>query len=281
MKAVVLGLLLLISGMVAVAGDKPKLIIGITISQFYPEWLTIYKNELSTGGFRRIMEEGKSSMADYNYIYSQTGVDQSTIYTGLLPSEHGVISHGWFDRLRNKRQSNVAAPDYKLIGEEEGEGLSPDRLQALTLGCAMKMNNAFSKVYSISVNGEEAVLSGGSCANMAFWLSEKNGKWISSDYYADSLPGWLNDFNTRMESDYFVRRGWMSLGDETGNTTALRLKSKIGLSNVFLRFGSDEAKIRDLSHLESNALCEYDGGGSGYGIDEGRAIGKKITIPIC
>lgn len=233
MKAVVLGLLLLISGMVAVAGDKPKLIVGITISQFYPEWLTIYKNELSTGGFKRIMEEGKSSMADYNYIYSQTGVDQSTIYTGLLPSEHGVISHGWFDRLRNKRQSNVAAPDYKLIGEEEGEGLSPDRLQALTLGCAMKMNNAFSKVYSISVNGEEAVLSGGSCANMAFWLSEKNGKWISSDYYADSLPGWLNDFNTRMESDYFVRRGWMSLGDETGNTTALRLKSKIGLSNVF------------------------------------------------
>lgn len=141
-------------------------------------------------------------------------MDQATIYTGLLPSEHGVISHAWFDRLRNRRQSNVVAQDYRLIGEEGDEGFSPDWLQALTLGCAMKMNNAFSKVYSISVNGEEAVLSGGSCANMAFWLSEKSGKWVSSDYYADSLPGWLNVYNARMESDYFVRRGWMSLGDE-------------------------------------------------------------------
>lgn len=40
-------------------------------------------------------------MADYNYLYSQTGVDQATIYTGLLPSEHGVVSHEWYDRLRN------------------------------------------------------------------------------------------------------------------------------------------------------------------------------------
>ncbi len=233
MKAIVLGFLLGISGIVAMAGSKPKLVVGITISQFYPEWLTIYENELSEGGFRRIMNEGKSSMADYNYIFSQTGVDQATIYTGLLPSEHGVISHAWFDRLRNRRQSNVVAQDYRLIGEEGDEGFSPDWLQALTLGCAMKMNNAFSKVYSISVNGEEAVLSGGSCANMAFWLSEKSGKWVSSDYYADSLPGWLNVYNARMESDYFVRRGWMSLGDEGGNTAALRWKNKIGLANVF------------------------------------------------
>ena len=121
MKAIVLGFLLGISGIVAMAGSKPKLVVGITISQFYPEWLTVYENELSEGGFRRIMNEGKSFMADYNYIFSQTGVDQATIYTGLLPSEHGVISHAWFDRLRNRRQSNVVAQDYRLIGEEGDE----------------------------------------------------------------------------------------------------------------------------------------------------------------
>lgn len=219
--------------MVVRAENRPKLIVGITISQFYPEWFTIYESELSAGGFKRIIQEGNHSMADYNYMFSQTGVDQATIYTGLLPSGHGVISHAWFDRLRNKRQSNVLTSDYKLIGEECEQGLSPDWLQALTLGCAMKMNNAFSKVYSIAVNGEEAVLSGGSCANMAFWLSEKNGKWISSDYYADSLPAWVGDYNAQMESDFFIRRGWMSLADEAGNNTALRLKSKVGLANSF------------------------------------------------
>lgn len=110
---------------------------------------------------------------------------------------------------------------------------------ALTLGCAMKMNNVFSKVYSVAVNGEEAVLSGGSCANLALWLSEKTGKWISSDYYVDSLPGWLNDYNAKVESDFFVHRGWMSLADEQGNSTVMKLKSKVGMANGFLlRFGT-------------------------------------------
>ncbi|MEG0795552.1 MAG: alkaline phosphatase family protein [Odoribacter sp.] len=233
MRQGIIGILLLINTVLFAAENKTKLVVGITISNFYPEWLAIYGNDLSEGGLKRITAQGKEISADYDYLYSQTGVDQATIYSGLLPSEHGVISHEWYDRLRKKRQSNVVSDHFNLIGGEIGKGLSPDWLQALTLGCAMKMNNAFSKIYSISINGEEAVMSGGSCANMAIWLSEKNGRWMSSDYYADSLPGWLNAYNAKMESDFFIRRGWMSLADESGNTTALRLKNKVGLGNGF------------------------------------------------
>lgn len=231
-KGSLVGLLLLLNITVFAVESKTKLVVGITIGHFYPEWLMIYQNDFAEGGFRRLMNQGKQVVADYRYLYSQSGVDQATIYTGLLPSEHGVVAHEWYDRLRNKRLNNVESEDYRMVGEE-GKGLSPDWLQALTLGCAMKMNNVFSKVYSVSVNGEEAVLSGGSCANMALWLSEKTGKWVSSNYYSDSLPGWLNIYNTKMESDFFVHRGWMSLEDEGGNTTAMKLKSKVGLANGF------------------------------------------------
>ena len=48
------------------ADDKPGLVVGITVNQFYPEWLSIYKNDLGAEGFNRIMREGKKSMADYN-----------------------------------------------------------------------------------------------------------------------------------------------------------------------------------------------------------------------
>ena len=89
------------------AENKTKLIVGITVSNFYPEWVTIYKNDLAEGGLKRICGQGREMMADYRYLYSQTGVDQATIYTGLLPSEHGVIAHDWYDRLRGKRQNNV------------------------------------------------------------------------------------------------------------------------------------------------------------------------------
>lgn len=232
MKRVVLFVLLLLGTRVFAVEEKTKLVVGITVSHFYPEWLMIYGNDLSEGGLRRITAQGKKVMADYDYMYSQTGVDQATIYTGMLPSEHGIVAHDWYDRLRNKRQNNVVSSEFGLIGSE-GEGVTPEKLQALTLGGVMKMNNSFSRVYAVAANGEEAVLSGGSCANMALWLDEGTGKWVSSNYYADSLPAWLSDYNTRIESDFFIRRGWMSLADEAGNNTTLKLKSKVGLANGF------------------------------------------------
>lgn len=93
MKKGILGFLLILQGMVSMAAEnKTKLIVGITVSNFYPEWVTIYKNDLAEGGLKRICGQGREMMADYRYLYSQTGVDQATIYTGLLPSEHGVIA---------------------------------------------------------------------------------------------------------------------------------------------------------------------------------------------
>ncbi|MDE6451520.1 MAG: alkaline phosphatase family protein, partial [Odoribacter sp.] len=232
MKKGLLGLLLLLNIGLFAAENRTRLVVGITVSHFYPEWLMIYRDDLSGCGFKRLMVQGKRAMADYNYLYSQTGVDQATIYTGLLPSEHGIIAHQWYDRLRNRRQDNVLSDEARLIGEE-GCGFTPDWLQAMTLGCVMKMNNVFSKIYSVGGNGEEAVLSGGSCANLALWLSERTGKWVSSDYYADSLPAWVSACNAKLESDFFVRRGWMSLSDEGGNITAMKLKSKVGLGSGF------------------------------------------------
>lgn len=232
MRKAILAIMLLVNVSAFAIEKKTKLVVGITVSNFYPEWLMIYKNDLSERGLKRLVSQGKRCIADYNYMYSQTGMDHSTIYSGMLPAEHGIVAHEWYDRLRNKRQSNIADQEYMLIGDA-GQGVSPQKLEALTLGSAMKMNSAFSKVYSIAANGEEAVLSGGSAADMALWFSTYNGKWISSSYYADSLPHWLCVYNKNIESDFFIRRGWMSLADENANNTALKLKSKVGLANNF------------------------------------------------
>ena len=69
------------------------------------------------------------------------------------------------------------------------------------------MNNLFSKVYSVGMNPEEVVLSGGSCADLALWFNEKSGKWVSSRYYADSLPGWVKEFNNTSASDFLSKEG--------------------------------------------------------------------------
>lgn len=232
MKRVILALLCMAVSAVFAAENKSKLVVGITISNFYPEWLTIYKNDLSDDGLRRLVVRGKEMMADYNYLYSQTGVDQATIYSGLLPCEHGIVAHDWYDRLRERRQNNVESKDCSLVGEE-GTGLSPDYLQAMTLGCAMKMHNAFSRVFSVAMNGEEAVLSGGSCANLALWFGEKTGRWVTSSYYVDSLPGWVKEYNDTLKTDFYIRRGWMSLSDEEDNASMTKWKSRVGIASGF------------------------------------------------
>ena len=127
------------------------------------EWLTMYRTDLREGGLRRLMQQGKKVMADYDYLYTQTGVDQASIYTGVLPVEHGIISHDWYDRLRKRRENNVKTRDFSEIGGSFAAGYAPVQLQAMTLGCAMKKENIFSKVYSIAMNPEDAVLSGGTC----------------------------------------------------------------------------------------------------------------------
>ncbi len=234
MKKYLMMVVTLLVSLTGWAESETRLVVGITINQFYPEWLSIYKNELGEEGFKRIMKEGQSTMADYNYLFSQTGMDQATIYTGLLPASHGIVAHDWLDRLSGVRVNNTESEEYLEIGEGDSlKGYSPEHLQALSLGCMMKMNNLFSKVYSVGMNPEEVVLSGGSCADLALWFNEKSGKWVSSRYYADSLPGWVKDFNNASESDFFVKRGWMPLAEEEGNSLLLKLKNKVGIGNSF------------------------------------------------
>ena len=214
------------------AEQKSRLIVGITINHFYPEWLQMYQNDLSENGFKRLIEQGHKMVADYRYAYSQTGVDQATIYTGFLPSEHGIVAHQWFDRLRNKRQDNVLSGENLLLGDE-GIGVSPSAMQAMTFGCLMKMNNFYSKVFSVGVNGEETVLSGGTSANMAYWLSENTGRWVSSNYYSNALPEWVIAHNMKMNSDSLVNKGWLALENENMNRTSMKLKSRVGLNAEF------------------------------------------------
>ena len=108
METIVKKLLLLASVLTWASGifaeEKPKLVVGVVISHFYPEWMDMYGNELSENGLKRIMKQGVQVNANYNYFYTQTGVDHASIYTGMLPTEHGIVSRAWYDRLRRKRQ---------------------------------------------------------------------------------------------------------------------------------------------------------------------------------
>ena len=89
MKKGILGFLLILQGMVSMAAEnKTKLIVGITVSNFYPEWVTIYKNDLAEGGLKRICgrlpvsvfaDRSRSGNDLYGFIAIRTWGDRSRL----------------------------------------------------------------------------------------------------------------------------------------------------------------------------------------------------------
>ena len=57
-KLILLGLAFLAVQNVFAEGNKPKLVVGIVVSHFYPEWLDMYGDKLSENGLKRLVQQG-------------------------------------------------------------------------------------------------------------------------------------------------------------------------------------------------------------------------------
>ena len=201
------------------AEERPKVIVGITISQFYPEWIKGYEYELGSGGFNRIVKNSKYLRGDYGYAYSQTGTDQATIYTGTYPSEHGIVSHTWFNRLNKRFVKNIDSDT------------TPVNIQSLSASAYLRMSNPYSKAYSIAMRAEDAIMAGGAYATNIFWFDDNVGRMTSSTFCMER-PTWLSGLNRRINADSLISAGWMPLLRE------LQFKRK-AISRVSAKAGAD------------------------------------------
>jgi hypothetical protein len=97
-------------------------------------------------------------------------------------------------------------------GSYESGRFSPANLLASTIGDELKLSDNFrSKVIGIALDNHAAILSAGHSADYAFWYDTESGNWITSSWYADSLPGWVNEFNAKKLPDTYLHRSWETL----------------------------------------------------------------------
>ena len=89
---------------------------------------------------------------------------------------------------------------------------SPVSLNSRTLADELMVNSRFrSRSVGISMDPKAAVLMAGHTATGAYWLDPEKATWITSSYYADSLPGWVRDFNQKNYRDVYLERSWETL----------------------------------------------------------------------
>ena len=195
---------------------KPKLVVGIVIDQMRYDYLTRFANKYGEDGFNRLLNGGFSlENAHYNYIPTYTAVGHTSIYSGTTPENHGIIANGWYDKFLKKWVYCVDDDNYETVGSAKGGKKSPYRMQTTTITDQLRLaQNMQNKTISIAIKDRSSILPGGHTANGVYWFEGgKEGKWITSNFYRNDLPSWVQDFNASGKMDEYVSKPWETLYD--------------------------------------------------------------------
>ena len=197
--------------------EKPKLVIGIVIDQMRYDYLTRFADRFGEDGFNRILKNGFSlENAHYNFIPTYTAVGHASIFTGTSPSNHGIISNNWYDKVLNKSVYCVADAKYKTIGNDGVVGQkSPHRLYTTTVADQLQLaQNMQGKTIGIAIKDRSAILPVGHTANAAYWYDAGDrNQWITSSFYMEKLPNWLKEFNSNNKANDYLNQTWETLYD--------------------------------------------------------------------
>mgnify|MGYP003691199333 FL=1 len=193
--------------------EKPKLIIMITVDQMRHDYIAKYWDRYTEDGFKRLVNKGFSfDNANFSYVPTMTAVGHATIGTGTTPVHHGIAANNWYDRITKKEVYCVSDSTVTSVGVIGGDGLhSPRNLKSNTFTDQLKLSSPKSKVFGISLKDRGAILPVGFSADAAFWYSNKKGHFISSSYYMEELPNWVNSTNAKKRVEAFLQTPWSTL----------------------------------------------------------------------
>lgn len=193
---------------------RPKLVVGLVIDQMRYDFLYRYQDRYGDDGFKRLLRQGHScENMMVNYLPSYTGPGHACIYTGSVPSIHGIASNDWLDRSTGNdvyctEDANASA----LGGTQRAGKMSPKNLLATTITDELRLATNFtSRTVAISLKDRGAILPGGHTANAAYWLDDSNGVFMSSTFYGKALPEWVQQFNAGNHARTYLSKEWNTL----------------------------------------------------------------------
>ena len=191
--------------------DRPKLIVGIVVEQLRYDQLEKLRDRLGENGIRRLLNEGTYfKNAGFDYMLTQSAPGHATIATGAEPAMHGITSDSWYLQLKNElvycTQDNSVNP---VGGSYESGMHSPVNLLSSTFSDELSLSTGGkAKIFSVGLKESSAILSGGHSAKGVYWFDNTTGTWMSSTWYGDSLPAWVNDFNALKLPESYLNSAW-------------------------------------------------------------------------
>ena len=196
----------------AAAIERPKLVVGIVVDQMRWDYLYRYQKRYTDGGFKRLLGEGFScENTMIPYVPSVTAIGHTCIYTGSVPSIHGIAGNNF---VKDGKKVYCTDDDsVKPVGTTSVAALmSPRNLWVSTIGDEMKSaSNGRAKVVGVALKDRASILPAGHNPNGAFWFDDQTGCFITSSYYMDRLPKWVEAFNDKRLPEQYLSQKWNTL----------------------------------------------------------------------
>ena len=241
-KILIITLLNCLIATLSFSQEKPKLVIGIVVDQMRYDYIYRFWDDFSNDGFKKLINEGHFFRnCHFGYAPTYTGPGHASIFTGTTPSVHGIIANDWHDKKSGKYiycagdgdMHTVCNCEQKNIDIQSADGkMSPHHMLTSTFSDELKLFNEDSKVVGISLKDRGAILSAGHSADAAYWM-DSEGKWITSSYYMDALPTWLEEENIRDKISKYMSGIWKVKNEFTHNLdTLLKINGRASIKKT-------------------------------------------------
>ncbi len=194
--------------------QRPKLVVGIVVDQMRYDFLYKYIDKYNNKGFKKLLGNGYTcENTMINYLPSYTGPGHTCIYTGSVPSIHGIASNDWYDRATGKAVYCTQDTAVANVGGTPKAGkMSPRNLHTTTITDELRLAQNFkNKTIAISLKDRASILPGGHTANAAYWMDDTLGNFMTSTYYMQQLPTWVSDFNLEEHAKKYMQQGWNTM----------------------------------------------------------------------
>jgi arylsulfatase A-like enzyme len=180
--------------------DAPALIVMITVDQLRADYLERFGPQF-TGGFARLLKGGAVfTEAHHDHAITETAPGHATLLSGRFPRSTGIM-------LNRVGVEDAAAP---LVDGGYGPGASPARFRGTTLADWLRGRDRGARVLSVSMKDRGAILPIGRMKTDVYWYSP-DGRWVTSSYYAKTLPTWVKSYNNRHLPHGYAGRSWTLL----------------------------------------------------------------------
>ena len=169
----------------AAADPRPTLVVLLTVDQMRADYLTTRFGAGLTGGLKRLRDGGALfTDAHQDHAITETAPGHASTLSGRFPAHTGILSNA----------TGVQDPQAPLLAGGRTGPASPARFRGTTLVDWLHSADPRSRALSVSRKDRGAIFPVGRSRAAVFWYGG-NGRFVTSRYYADTLPTWVQRFD--------------------------------------------------------------------------------------